>query len=226
VTIKCIIVEDFEPLNNIYYNLLNYEQDITVVGKAYNGNELFQLMKTEEADVVLLDIEMTSRLEGITTCKKLLAQYPNVLVIMLSCHEEEDIILSAFEAGAVDYVLKTSSSASILEAVRAAYKKASPINSYAASCIRKHMIEFSTFKEKLLYLMNIISTLTHTEMDILKLLMKGKKQKEIAELRNVELVTVKAHVSSILKKFNMERTTDIVKAIKETSLDSFIDNMK
>ena len=169
---------------------------------------------------------MTSRLEGLSTCKKLLLDYPNVLVIMLSCHEEEDIILSAFEAGAIDYVLKTSSSGMILEAVRAAYKKASPINSYAASCIRKHMMKTSNFKEKLLFMMNIIATLTHTEVDIIKLLMKSKKQKEIAELRKVELVTVKAHVSSILKKFNMERTTDIIKSIKETGLDSFIENMK
>lgn len=226
MAIKCIVVEDFEPLNNIYCNLLDYEQDITVVGKAFSGNELFELMKTNQADVVLLDIEMTSRLEGISTCRRLLSEYPNVLVIMLSCHEEEDIILASFEAGAVDYVLKTSSSGTILEAVRAAYKKASPINHYAASCIRKHMKEFSSFKERFMHMMNIVSTLTHTELDVLKLLMKNKKQREIAQMRSVELVTVKAHVSSLLKKFDMERTSDIIKSIKETELGSFIENMK
>jgi DNA-binding NarL/FixJ family response regulator len=223
--IKCIIVEDFEPLNNIYYNLLNYEGDIQVVGRAYDSNELFEIIKNTAVDVVLLDIEMTGRLDGINSCKRLLKEYPNLSVIMLSCHEEEEIILSAFEAGAMDYVLKTSSSAKILEAVRAAYNKDSPINPYAASLIRKRMKEFSNFKEGLLYMMNIVSTLTYSEVYVLKLLMKSKKQREIAEIRNVEIVTVKAHVSSILKKFNMERTVDIIKVIKEMGMDNFIENM-
>jgi DNA-binding NarL/FixJ family response regulator len=224
--IRCIVVEDFEPLNNVYCNLLNYEKDIEVVGRAHNSEELFELLKEKAADVILLDIEMKSRTEGIETCKKVIKAYPETQIIMMTCHDEEDIILSAFEAGAVDYVLKTSSSAQILEAVRSAFNNSSAINSYVAFVIRKRMKEFSAFKESLLYLMNIVSSLTASEIDVLKLLLKGKKQREIAEIRSVELVTVKAHVSSILKKFNQERTSEIVKAIKASGLQSFIENRR
>jgi DNA-binding NarL/FixJ family response regulator len=223
--IRCIIVEDFQPLNDIYYNLLSYERDIEVIGRAYDGEQLEEILHTKKADVILLDIEMTYKTEGICTCKKILNEYPNLKIIMLSCHEEEDIILEAIEAGAVDYVLKTASSSKILEAVRAAYKDESCINSYVGNIIRKRMKEIAAYKGSVLYMANIISTLTASELDVLRLLVGGKKQKEISEARMVELVTVKAHTGSILRKFNMERTADMVNMIKETGLQSMIENV-
>ncbi len=223
--IKCIIVEDFGPLNEIYYNLLSYERDIEVVGRAYDSEQLDEILRNKKADVILLDIEMTYKTEGICTCKKILNKYPYLKVIMLSCHEEEDMILEAIEAGAVDYVLKTSSSSKILEAIRAAYNDDSCINSYVGNIIRKKMKEINLYKDSLLFMTNIISTLTVSELDVLRLLMNGKRQKEIAEVRNVELVTVKAHTSNILKKFNKERTSDVVNMIKELGLQSMIENV-
>ena len=224
--IKCVVVEDFEPLNNVYYNLLSYEKDIEVVGRAHNSEQLFEILEKSLVDVILLDIEMKSRTEGIETCKKVSRVYQNIKVIMLTCHEEEDIILSAFEAGAVDYVLKTNSSSQILDAIRSAFNNSSSINSYVAFVIRKRMKEFSELKENLLYLMNIVSTLTISEVDVLKLLVMGKKQKEIADIRKVEIVTVKAHVSNILRKFDQERTSDIIKIIKNKGLQGFVENIK
>ena len=224
--IRCIVVEDYEPLNNIYYNLLNYERDIQVVGNVFDSEGLFSILKMREADVILLDIEMKSRTEGLDVCRKLMRLYPAVKIVMLTCHDEEEMILSAFEAGAVDYVLKTASSAQILDAVRAAYNNTSSLNSYVAYVIRKRMKEFGSIKESILFVMNILSGLTASEMDVLKLLMKGQKQREIAKTRSVELVTVKAHVGSILKKFNKDRTPEVINAIKEAGLQSFIEQKK
>lgn len=91
--------------------------------------------------------------------------------------------------------------------------------------IRKKMKEINLYKDSLLFMTNIISTLTFSELDVLRLLMNGKKQKEIAQARSVELVTVKAHTSNILKKFNKERTSDVVGMIKELGLQSMIENV-
>jgi len=159
--IKCIVAEDYEPLNNIYSNLLNYEKDIEVVGRAYNGSQLLQLLNDVKADVILLDIEMATPNEGINICKQILKKYMQIKIVMLTCHEEEDKIISAFEAG----------------------------------------------------------------LDILKLLLHGKKQREIAEIRNVELATVKAHVSSILRKFETDRTSNVISKIKHAGLENFIDEL-
>lgn len=224
--IKCMIAEDFESLNNIYYNLLNYEKDIEVVGRAFSGNELLKQLKSKAVDVILLDIEMESPDSGINICKKILKEHPDVKVIMLTCHEEEEKILAAFEAGAIDYILKTGSLSQIVDAVRSAYNNTSPISSYVAYVIRKRLKEFGFLKERLFSVMNIISNLTASELDVLKLLLQDKKQREIAEIRNVELVTVKAHVSGILRKFDSERTSDVLKTIKDVGLESFIEKMR
>jgi DNA-binding NarL/FixJ family response regulator len=220
--IRCMIAEDFESLNNIYYNLLAYEKDIEVVGRAYSGKDLLEQVKTQPVDIILLDIEMGNRNEGIFICKQILSEYPHIKIIMLTCHEEEEMILAAFEAGAVDYLLKTSSLAQIIEAVRSAYNNNSFIGSHVAYVLRKRMKELGHYKENLFQMMNIISTLTVSELDVLKLLLQSKKQREIAAIRDVELVTVKSHVGGILRKFNAKRISEVIKKIKDIGLESFV----
>lgn len=221
-SIRCIVVEDYKPLNHVFTNILNYEKDITVVGRAYDSNNLFDLLITTAVDVILLDIEMKTREEGIHACKKISKEYPDIKVIILTCHEEEEMILLAFEAGAVDYVLKTSSSSQILDAVRSAYNNESSFSSKVSHVIRAHLKEYGSMKESLLYVMNIVASLTASELHVLHLLMNGKKNKEIAELRYVEVVTVKAHISSILRKFGETRTTNVIETLKKLGLESFV----
>ena len=175
-TIRCIVVEDYEYLNNIYCNILDYEKDISIVGNAYNGDELFDLLKTTYTDVILLDIEMNTKIEGLVTCKKISEFFPDIKVIMLTCHEGDEMILKAFEVGAVDYVLKTSSMANIIEAVRSAYNGTSCLSSNVATVLRRRMKEYGTMKESLLATMNILSNLTSSELNVLDLLVKGEKK--------------------------------------------------
>lgn len=220
--IRCIVVDDYEPLNNVFTNILDYEADISVVGRAYESNGLFDILETTEVDVILLDIEMTTREEGIVACKKISREYPDIKVIILTCHEEEDMILLAFEAGAVDYVLKTSSSSQIHDAVRSAYNNESSFNSKVSQVIRSHLKEYGSMKQSLLYMTNIIASLTASELHVLHLLMNGKKNKEIAAIRNVEVVTVKAHISSILRKFDENRMAKVIVLLKKLGLESFL----
>ncbi|GAA0179772.1 response regulator transcription factor [Clostridium sediminicola] len=220
--IKCIIAEDFETLNNIYYNLINYEKDLEVIGRAYNGSEVVKLAQKHEADIILMDIEMDSKDTGIKATKEILNMNPNIKIIMLTCHEDEEAIIEAYEAGAVDYVLKTASSSEILEAIRQAYNDSSPIRSYAATTIRKKLVEFENLRNNLLNVVNMISSLTNTEIGIMNLLMDGKKQKEIAAIRGVELVTIKYHVGNIIHKFGCKKTSEVKKLMIETGAYKFL----
>ncbi len=178
--ITCIVVEDFEPLRNVLCSLLDFEQDIEVVGRAANGTALAALLERTEPDVVLLDVEMDTRTEGIDACRELVRAHPSLPVVMLTCHDEEDMILRAFEAGAVDYVLKSSSSAQIVEAVRNAHRSATVLNAHVATVLRRHMKDFGSMKESLLYNMHVLTRLTPAEMDVLRLLMQGRKPRDIA----------------------------------------------
>lgn len=223
--IKCIVVEDYEPLNSIYSNLLNYEEGICVVGRAFDSTGLFDILKTQPADVILLDIEMKGRMEGLEACKRISLEYPEIKVVILTCHEEEAMILSTIESGAVDYVLKTSSLSLILDSVRAAYNNKSSLNPYVAFVVKKRVKEFNSMKASLIYVMNILSVLTDSELDILRLVLQGKKNKDIAKIRNVELATVKAHVGRILRKFDKERMTEVIQSIKSLDLQNFVESL-
>lgn len=220
--IKCMIAEDFETLNNIYYNLINYEKDMEVICRAYTGSEVVKLAQKYETDIILMDIEMESKDSGIKASKEILSLNPNIKIIMLTCHEDEDAIIEAYEAGVVDYVLKTASSSEILEAIRQAYNDSSPIRSYAAITIRKKFVEFENLRNNLLNVVNIISSLTNTEIDIMNLLMDGKKQKEIAVIRGVELVTIKYHIGNIIHKFKCRKTSEVKKIMTETGAYKFL----
>lgn len=220
--IKCMIAEDYETLNNIFKNLINYEHDMEVIGRAFSGKEIYELAKEKEPDIILMDVEMETRTAGIEYSKKILEVNPNIKIIILTCYEDEDVILQAYEAGVVDYLLKNNSSSIILESIRAAFNDKSPIRPYAANAIRKTILSLGTYKKNLLAFTTIITTLTSSEMDVLKLLLVGKKQREIAESRSVELSTVKYHVSSILRKFKCKRTQEVVLIVKEIGVDSIL----
>ena len=224
--IKCIISEDYEALNEIYYNLLNRENDIEVVGRARSGNEVIQLLKTVDTDVILMDIEMRGLLDGVETCKKITEGNAEIKVIMLTCHEDEEIVLSAFGAGAIDYVLKTSPMLTILEAIRSAYNNTTSLSAYITKVITKHLRGASQSNVNFLEIMAVISSLTASELDILSCLINGMKQKAIAMTRNVEIVTIKAHTSRLHKKFNCKYTADIVKIVKNANLESFIERLR
>lgn len=223
--IRCIVAEDYMQLNELYNRLLSYEDDIHVVGTAFNGRKTVNLVKQYDVDVILMDIEMEVKKDGIETCRKVLELKPDIKVVMLTCHYEQDLILAAYEAGAVDYVLKTESSSVILESVRSAYRNNSPIRPNIAKIIRNKIRNKSSIKENkdsVIELIRIITQLTSSEIEILNLLAKGMTQNQIAEIRYIEVATVKSHINSILKKFNMKRTSHVIEQLKKTGLIDII----
>jgi Response regulator containing a CheY-like receiver domain and an HTH DNA-binding domain len=220
--IRCLIAEDYKRLNQIYSNLLSYEDDMEVVGTAYSGREAFELAEKYAPDVILMDIEMEEACDGINTCSKILNINPKIKIVMLTCHFDENLVLSAYENGAVDYVLKTDSSAVILESVRSAYRNNSPIRPMIASIIRNEIKKNREVKNKASFAVKVLSMLTVSEIEVLRLLLKGKKQHEIAQARCIELSTVKTHVNSILKKFKEKKTSDIIKLLNEQDISDII----
>lgn len=224
--IRCIIAEDFSELNQIYTNILNHEPEINVLYSVYSGEELLQRLKENEVDVVLMDIEMESPTSGIEYCRRISHLYPDICIVMLTCHEEEERILSAFEAGAVDYLLKTDSMSDVISAIKKAYHRSSPIHSCAAKALRRQMQEIGEYKASLQRFTRCFMILTPAEVGILQLLLDGIKQKEIAKQKHVELVTVKTHVSKILKKFTCRRTSEVVEEIRRLDLEEMVRQAK
>jgi DNA-binding NarL/FixJ family response regulator len=217
-----VIAEDFAELNTIYAGILGREPDLEVVGRASSAADLLDLLETTPADVVLMDIEMEHPTSGIVACRRLVDLHPGTKVVVLTCHEEEDKVLAAFEAGAVDYILKTDSITDVVKAIKGAHHRNAPIHPFAAQALRRTMQDMGRYKNNLKSIIQRLSVLTPSETAILSLLLDGTKLKDIARLRNIELVTVKAHVTSILRKFEAKSTSTVVAELKETGLDQFL----
>lgn len=216
--IRIMIAEDFDLIREDFCELINKQADMTVVGQASKGSEIVKLAAETDCDIILMDIEMENLKAGITAAETIRADKPQQKIIFLTAHETENMIFTAMGTGAVDYVVKGCSEEELLSHIRAAYI-GKPI--MEANIQTKLMQEYSRLRRSersLLFFINNISQLTAAERELIHLLLQGKKAQEIADIRCVELVTVKTQVKSLLRKFNCSRTKEIVKLINELNI--------
>jgi DNA-binding NarL/FixJ family response regulator len=221
-----MVAEDFPELNQIYRNILDHEPDITIIAAVTSGKELLEAVDIQQPDVILMDIEMESPTAGIDYCRRIRSRYPYTKIVMLSCHEEDYRIISAFEAGAVDYILKTDSISDIIKAIKKAYTCESPIHSYAADTLRRQIQTMGKYKEELQEFTRAFMQLTPAEVGVLQLLLRGNKQKDICEIKHIAIMTVKSHVNRILKKFTVKRTSDVLELIYSLNVEKFVEQSR
>ena len=208
--IKVLIAEDVAPIRKRYLKILNSHPSIEVVGDVESGTDACILAKKLKPDVVLMDIEMECKDAGIRATGEILAENPQIKIIILTVYEEDELIFSAFRLGACDYILKNSSEEDIISGVIGAYHNSSPIRPEIADKIRNEFQRVKTYESSFLFMLNLLSTLTPRELDTLYLLSNGYSKKDVCEMRCVEMSTVKSQVHNILKKFNKKKIADII----------------
>jgi len=150
--INTLIVEDLPELNEVYCQLLSHEPEICVVGSAHNKEELNHLLEALNIEVIVMDVEMEHPHSGIEYCQEISKRYPDIKIIMLTCHEEEHTILLAFEAGADDYILKSSSLSELITTIKDVHTGNPSIHGHAAGIIRRQMQSYHSQKKQLLQL--------------------------------------------------------------------------
>lgn len=208
--IKVLIAEDVAPIRKRYLKILNSHPSIEVVGDVESGTDACILAKKLKPDIVLMDIEMECKDAGIRATGEILAENPQIKIIILTVYEEDELIFSAFRLGACDYILKNSSEEDIISGVIGAYHNSSPIRPEIADKIRNEFQRVKTYESSFLFMLNLLSTLTPRELDTLYLLSNGYSKKDVCEMRCVEMSTVKSQVHNILKKFNKKKIADII----------------
>lgn len=212
--IRVLVVEDFDILNEHFRLMVDTAEDMELVGHAFSGKAACDMVERLKPDVVLMDIEMDFKHDGILAAKND-SDVSGRADHFLTVHEDDETVFSAFDSGAVDYVLKTAEEHEILDSIRMAYNGSSPIRPEIAYKIRNEFRRIRHNQESLLDSINVLSQLTPTEMEIIDLLLKHKKISEIAAERQVEMSTIKSQINILLKKFNKSRTKEIVNLINE-----------
>ena len=174
-----------------------------------------ELAGKADFSLALLDIEMETTTAGIRAAEKLLDELPGLTVIFLTAHETENMILTSMGAGAVDYIVKGCSDEELLSHIRAAAAGHPMLDAKIQNMVLKEYTRLRASEKSLLFFINSVGKLTSAERSLVRLLLDGKKVREIAEIRCVEVVTVKTQIKGLLRKFGCARTKDIVELIRE-----------
>lgn len=216
--IKVMIAEDFPLLLEDLAEVINGQADMKVVGTATNGKDIIRLAEKTEHDIILMDIEMENIIAGIQATEAIRNTDKDKKVIFLTAHETRDMILTAMGTGAIDYIVKGIPDEEIFNHIRQAYKGQSLMEGQIQELVLHEYKRLQQSERSLLFFVNNLSELTRTERELITLLLKGKKVKEIASERSVEIVTVKSQINKLLKKLGVSRTKEITKIINKLNL--------
>lgn len=216
--IRIVIVDDHRLFREGVASLLKQAAGLALVGEASSGEECLPLVEELMPDIVLMDINMPG-LGGIEATRMLVSRQPNVGVIMLTMLEDDESVFAAISAGARGYVLKDADRGSLIRAIRSVAHGEALLSSAVAQRV---LDQFSKLKaqpmipaQPLNTLAPIFKELTARELEVLKLIVKGCRNREIAAQLVISEKTVGNHISNIFSKLQVnDRSQAILRAIK------------
>ncbi len=220
--IRVLIAEDMEPIRKRYVKMLSGIEDIQVIADVASGKEAVIQTYNTRPDVLLMDIEMESKDAGLRAAKELLEQYSDLKIIILTVYEEDELIYTAFQFGVCDYILKNAGPSEVIASIRNVYYGKAPLRPELAAKILGEFKRVKSYESSFLYAVNIVTSLTGTEMEILNLLLQHKTRREICKIRYVEMSTVKTQIRNILQKFNKKSVGEVISLIHSMNLYEFI----
>lgn len=212
--IRVVIADDEDNYRKAIQKTLGFAQDMDVIAVCRDGQEGLDACLAEAPDVLLTDINMP-RISGIELTRKLLRKEKDVKVVILTVREDDDSIFDAFRAGALGYLLKTSTPQEVIESVRLASKGEAKITPKVAAKIVEDFRRFEKSDSSTEEADGELLVLSDREQEILQFVAQGLRNKEIADKLGIAEKTVKNHVSNILKALHVNsRTEAAMKAMK------------
>ncbi|MFL6113470.1 MAG: response regulator [Catenulispora sp.] len=213
--IRIVLVDDQELLRTGFRMVLNSQPDMAVVGEAADGQAALDLMRTLEADVVLMDVRMP-RLDGVAATRELVVRGERPRVLMLTTFDLDEYAFAALKAGASGFLLKDVPPPDLLAAIRAVHSGEAVV---APSTTRRLLDKFAPLlpsgsepapPE--------LTVLTDREHEVLLLVAQGMSNAEIASKLFLSEATVKTHVGRILMKLGLRDRVQAVVLAYETGL--------
>lgn len=199
---RIVIAEDHTVLRQGLKMLLNETEDLEVVGEAGDGMNAIRCIKNKTPDLVLLDLSMP-KMGGLSVIKELAGLSPEIKLIALTMHKNEEYVLEAFKSGARGYCLKSADHDELLLAIRTVLSG----KVYVSPDISDQVLEGYLEKKKTIKKKTSWETLTRREKQVLKLVAEGSRNKEIADCLGISLKTVEKHRANIMEKLNLHNVS-------------------
>jgi len=195
------IVEDLREVREGLAKLILPDNELELLDNFENAETAIGALPFSNADVVIMDINLPGQ-SGIGCIRQVKAKCPGTQFMMFTVYENDDKVLSALQAGATGYLLKTTEPARILESIKELHKGGSPMSSNIA---RKLLNIFVTEKKK-----TKKDILTQRENEVLSLLAAGLLYKEIADRLHICHGTVRQHIYNMYEKLHVQNRTEAV----------------
>ncbi len=200
-----LMADDHPLLRQSIRSVLEQEQDLEVIGEARDGEEAVHLADELLPDVILMDIAMP-KMDGLEATRRIKASHPDIAVLVLTIHSDDQHIIGILEAGAAGYLTKSVFGEEVVQAVRGVI---------AGEMVLSPAIGQRLIKQAARYPLKAIplergDKLSVRELEIIKLAARGMSNKDIANELGLTLRTVKGHLSDIFGKLNVGSRTEAV----------------
>ena len=228
---KVLIADDHAIVRDGIYSLLQTQSDIEVVGQTDNGQDAVLKAESLQPDVVLMDLVMPG-IGGIEAIRRIVALQPEARILVLTSFSAEDKVFPAIKAGALGYLLKDSDSEELVRAIHQVYRGESSLHPKIARMVLLEMASSippnagnpvsSVDSDTIHPQQPKVDPLTERELEVLKLVARGRSNREIAGDLVIAEGTVRTHVSNILSKLHLaNRVQATLYALREglASLD-------
>lgn len=193
--IRILIVDDHPVVRKGLAATIEPEPDMEVVGMAATGEQALDLFRKTRPDITLMDLKLTPKMTGVEAARSIRHEFPQARIVVLSAYRGDEDIYQALQAGAVTYLLKETLGDDLAPIIREVHAGGGPIPPQVARKLADRLTQ---------------PMLTPRELDVLRLMTNGLRNKEIgAELRISEQTT-QGHIKSIFSKLNVHDRTEAV----------------
>lgn len=204
--IRLLLVDDHEVVRRGLRMLLENEADLNIVGEASTGKEAMKMVETLKPDVVIMDITLPD-ISGIDATQRIKDAHPEVAIVALTIHEDQQYFFEMLQVGASGYVPKRAAPDDLISAIRATYRGEMYIYPSLAKLLVGDFLARSGEDDA----KEAINGLTPREGEVLFLLADGKTNEEIAGILSISVHTVARHRENLMGKLGLHSRSELVK---------------
>lgn len=207
--IRLVLAEDHAVVRQGTKQLLQRYPDFEVVGEAGDGEEAVAIVKELQPDVAILDVRMP-RMTGIEATRKIKAECPNVAILILTAHDDDEYVFALLEAGANGYLLKTAEIEELVKAIHAVNAGQPALDPLITRKVVSQFMSGKSLPDVMSQVGDEMDGLTSRELEVLQMVGQGLTNKEVAQRLFISDRTVQAHLSNIFSKLQVTSRTEAV----------------
>ena len=216
--IRIILADDHVLVRNGIKLMLEKEEEIEVIGEADNGEQAIRQVNDLHPDIAILDIRMPG-MSGLEAAARLKDENSTTRAVILSMHDSEDYVIQAVQSGAYGYLLKDIDKSEFIKAIKQVYQGIKYYSGAISGILAEGLLSRYAGGKPPAPKENKYN-LTPREKEILKLIVEGKQNKNIAGLLGKSVRTIETHRFNIMKKLEVNNAIDMVnKTLKENLVD-------